>query len=572
MAPSRLFSRQNLKENLDNETIFGPADVYSSSDDSTSPTISGLTPTPPLPEHTSFQAEGYFDEVGFAIPHEQFINPINVGIALVEEDHEQDWDAGRRGLTVTHFHRSPLPVFGLKSKSPSTLRWIQPSPQSSLMSTLPDDLLQLIFAAYIDLSDSRPNPRHGVLLLGQISRRWRTISHSTPRLWSTLTIIAGTHTCVPRMPLLKAWLNRSALCALDLTVIYDHTLGDTPGNFGSITLVSDIILSHSARWSNVCFNYTRTRQLIDMLARIPSWALPILHSVEISLRQQVAHPEQHSIFSDFLASACHLKQLTCRGISDIPRLTMPSQLTHLDIEAALSPRDCLELLAVGRHLRDCRFHMEYAGSSNLDDLPLLAHPLQSLYVSSQEPLGDFFDHLFLPQLETLGVSARWTADRSLPTWSQQQFVSFLSRSSPPITSFSIRCLPMSDVELLECLLYLSDTLNTLEIYVVGGKGAITITDIAINALTSHDYHNILCPQLENITLSGCVRAADGLLAAMVASRRHGLLSRYFETRQLKHVEVAFPTSNHDRDIFYLKSLQKGGLEGEVVQGYRSGSH
>ncbi|KAJ8522926.1 hypothetical protein ONZ45_g616 [Pleurotus djamor] len=314
----RLFSRQNLKENLDNETIFGPADVYSSSDDSTSPTISGLTPTPPLPEHTNIQAEGYFDEVGFAIPQEQFINPINVGIALAEEDHEQDWDAGR--------------------------------------------------------------------------------------------------------------------------------------------------------------------------------------------------------------------------------------------QAALSPRDCLELLAVGRHLRDCRFHMEYAGSSNLDDLPLFAHPLQSLYVSSQEPLGDFFDHLFLPQLETLGVSARWTADRSLPTWSQQQ------------------CLPMSDVELLECLLYLSDTLNTLEIYVVGGKGAITITDIAINALTSHDYHNILCPQLENITLSGCVRAADGLLAAMVASRRHGLLSRYFETRQLKHVEVAFPTSNHDRDIFYLKSLQKGGLEGEVVQGYRSGSH
>ncbi|KAF4608297.1 hypothetical protein EYR40_000641 [Pleurotus pulmonarius] len=571
----RLFSRQHLQLPLpvDDEGIFGPSQVYaSSSDSSRSPTPHpGVRRSLPASIPEDCDDQGYLDP-DYVIFHAPAADPTDFGIAIPEQDKEYsyEWHSGQRPLSLGSFDKRPF-SFVEKGFGPSPTWSVdsEPEPVNPHLSILklPDEVLRQVFLSYGIGGDSKPSARCGPLFLGQICRKWRAIVHSTPELWSSLTILAGDHVCVPRMPLLKAWLNRSKNCSLNLTVVYDGRMAEKPGNFGSVDLVSELILTHSSRWHTMCFNYTRAKHLISMLSRIPPWGLPILHNVEISLRQRVAPPEQAPILSSLLSWAPNLRQLTCRGLAGISQITIPTQLTHLDIEGPLSTKDCLAMLRSGRQLQDCRFHMEHSQQESLDDSPLLVHPLRSLYISSQEHLGDFFDHLILPNLEDLGISARWTSARRLPPWPQRQFISLLSRSSPAIRSFAVRCLPMSDIELLESLLYMSDTLMNLEVYVVGGggEGGITITETAISALTFNDYHHNLCPKLEQLTLCGCVRAADGLLGGMLASRRTILYSpQDEETHLLKHVEVAFPTTNHGQDVLYFKSLQRGGLQGEVL--------
>jgi len=202
---------------------------------------------------------------------------------------------------------------------------------------------------------------------------------------------------------------------------------------------------------------------------------------------------------------------------------------------------------------------------------LLVHSLRSLYISSQENLAGFFDHLVLPDLETLGISARWTPARVLPAWAQRHFISFLSRSACPIKAFSLRCLSITDAELLECLLYISDTLSTLEVYVLGCQGGVIVSDVVLSALTYRDA-TVLCPRLQEITLWDCISSSDGVLGDMAASRRrveHRGPHQAADFLPLTKLDVTLSGQIHVVDVTRLKQMYLQGLNGEVVLGKSS---
>ncbi|KAL0946411.1 hypothetical protein HGRIS_012636 [Hohenbuehelia grisea] len=563
---------------MDDGKVFGPTEVYMASRSSESLTLSRQS-SHSYEGHSATDASDVYQttpaSLEYTIAHEQAQSAAELGIAITTEELSPQWHRAEFYKKCSSFDDSESlsscsSVAALYQQSEPLHSFQPPIPSSSGINSLPAEVLSQIFIHCSENIDTLPSPTSGPLLVAQVCKRWRQVAITTPLLWSSLSVLMSDFVCLPHISLVKTWITRSASSPLHLSLVYDGSLGYRDGNFGSVQVVSELFIAHSWRWKSVAFNFTHANPFLDIISRIPGNGMPILESVEISLRQRPSSANivhQSSLLAAFFRCTPSLREVTCRGVCPIMQLKIPwAQLTHVDLEAPLSASECLEILRQGRQLLECRFHMEHSLHHSLDDCPLIVHPLRSLYISSQENLAGFFDHLILPNLDSLGISARWTPARLLPSWPQRHFISFLSRSACPITAFSIRCLSITDAELLECLLYLSDSLSILEVYVLGCQGAIAISDTVLNALTYRDC-SVLCPRLQQLTLCGCVTSSDGVLGDMATSRWRA--SRRVQVEQdpmvlpLQKLDVTFSSRGHLDDAWKLRVMHAEGLLGDV---------
>ena len=106
-----------------------------------------------------------------------------------------------------------------KSPDPSTQ-------QPHAIFRLPPELLGTISAAvcHADFhkshSDKNRHNKTTAFTLGQICREWRDIVWSTPEIWSHVFLCLSLTRYDAQVKLLEGWLNRSGVCPLSLSFIF----------------------------------------------------------------------------------------------------------------------------------------------------------------------------------------------------------------------------------------------------------------------------------------------------------------------------------------------------------------
>ncbi|KAJ7130372.1 hypothetical protein C8R44DRAFT_872183 [Mycena epipterygia] len=147
--------------------------------------------------------------------------------------------------------------------------------------TLPNEIVSEIFVHFLPVYPRRP-PMIGRLSpasLGQICRKWREITLSTPALWAAITLPLPTEKRDPqRLQLLETYLERLGSRLLSIQLV----------TYGSRELTSFVqaIAPHSARWEylDLCIPHNSLR----------SWnfegPLPFLWSLKISTWETEDNP------------------------------------------------------------------------------------------------------------------------------------------------------------------------------------------------------------------------------------------------------------------------------------------
>lgn len=166
---------------------------------------------------------------------------------------------------------------------------------------LPHEILTYIFE--IDLySMDRPK------LLSRVTRHWRDIAISSPRLWALITIEA-------RLPAetLALYLKRSAAAPLDLTID-----GRTPPDATALLLV----IPHVSRWRSLRTKYLGGVYLWKLMALLRPLSAPILRELDISYPDNL-HIKQDLYSPVFEGGTPSLELLRLQGVSP---LLLPASL------------------------------------------------------------------------------------------------------------------------------------------------------------------------------------------------------------------------------------------------------
>jgi hypothetical protein len=124
---------------------------------------------------------------------------------------------------------------------------------SDLMQSVPDDVLAEIFQAGTSMHRDRIVGPVGIgggiddppvllfpLLVSSVSRRWRDVALSSPRLWTTIVFNCDRRTNYEGPSL---WIERSGACLLDITILVSPSREPS-----SLKSAMDQIIPHISRW------------------------------------------------------------------------------------------------------------------------------------------------------------------------------------------------------------------------------------------------------------------------------------------------------------------------------------
>ncbi|KAJ6573479.1 hypothetical protein DFH09DRAFT_1457540 [Mycena vulgaris] len=154
---------------------------------------------------------------------------------------------------------------------------------------LPPDLIREIFVACLPTQHNCVMSATEVpVVLGRICSAWRIVSHSTPRLWSSLHIVEprfpndsppglAEEKLKQRLETTRTWLARSGQCALSIS-LYCHP--DSPGFSPSAQhLFMQAILPFASRWEHI--NFATPPLTLGTLSHFTASDVPMLKSVAI---------------------------------------------------------------------------------------------------------------------------------------------------------------------------------------------------------------------------------------------------------------------------------------------------
>ncbi|THH19842.1 hypothetical protein EW146_g1377 [Bondarzewia mesenterica] len=457
-----------------------------------------------------------------------------------------------------------------------------------LTQTFPVEILERIFLYCVDYG-AHTRPSRAPILLTRISRSWRAVALSTPRLWS--------HLCLSDVPTnkflyfassLKKWLFLSKSVLLDLCLRISE---DRPRDQHIFLVYMLILCAHSARWQyiDVKLPYIYIfRTFCSALEQCRS--LPLLEIFQLDAPCDPWTPGPSGL--SILESAPRL----CRALITpyaLSSWSLPwSQLTHLDMR---SHKDChynpphLDLGLVIESLSEC---------ANLDVLCFdgVFYPLTGIHETSKSVvlpklrrldlrmrvseaqgkmdhgflsprLFDCFTHLILPKLRVLLLSI------DLPygaiTW-DESFLRFFTHFSGSLTHLAIDHCPLPHKLAVDILARLPNlrTLRSMP------KRLYDSQPLLLDALTIHptpDGAEPLAPKLSHMLISRTTtRARDEHvfhkeLVSMVKSRWRATPDAVNGARSLKRLSLDQEVWRRMRDLspkeyHHIAKCIKEGLE------------
>ncbi|KAJ7161914.1 hypothetical protein C8R43DRAFT_1233475 [Mycena crocata] len=400
---------------------------------------------------------------------------------------------------------------------------------------LPHDIVQEIFLACLPTHrNAAMSSTEAPLLLCAISSEWRALALATPMLWAALHVdldfvLARSF----RLSCLRAWMARSAQCALSLSVsAYSASCG----------FILASLLSSSSRWRSITLDIAP-----PLVATLKNVDAPRLEAIE--LRGDAITPAASSLFRSKRIRSVHLSQRDlAQFMRDIPLAY--EHLTHLcllnnnegDVE---STGFILSILAKCPRLISFRFQvgpLSVNGQTPVEKISLPSLEIIDIcppFNSTAARLSNILDHLLMPELRTFRIPLTSLAQSEDDT----RFLASLVAGSPKLETLhlgltSVTRQPLFDaLRSLRCL----TTLHITEFCTMWWDEPVpdlpfAKTEDLLELLTSED----VCPALQDV-----------YLARANASRERVLMfagTRIVEKRPLRRLHVQFQGIDERPDV------------------------
>ncbi|TDL21565.1 hypothetical protein BD410DRAFT_789686 [Rickenella mellea] len=353
-------------------------------------------------------------------------------------------------------------------------------------------------------------------LLGRVCSRWRTVSISSPHLWSRFAIVDRLNQTSgidhkKAVEATKLWISRSASHPLSIFIHYPQYAPILQPVFASI-------LSESWRWKDInmvvsseigslilaTFRLAHLPHLENFRCAIFGEALrerPLIYNFSSAPRLQLFHHHRTpGVQIDFGSRVHHVKSLRIAypPIARIPGTSFSDVLT------------CLTHCPL---LEEFFFSVSESWTSR-QEVPTVIELLHlRVFILRLLPNinpGFLFDILFLPALIHVEiVNDVYEDDRDWP-----HLRTMLARSRPPLQSLVLYSIPMNEQTLAECLSY---TPSLALLSIPGTK----CTDTTLDLLTvgGNDSFISVCPCLETIRFGPGSQFSSSAMMAMILSRQ-----------------------------------------------------
>lgn len=282
---------------------------------------------------------------------------------------------------------------------------------------------------------------------------WRDVANSTPSLWATIHWLTLSQQKIEfETEMLKLWLARSGSCSLSVHIGSAYSYQEvTMDNHPAIAQLA----AHAHRWQNV-----RLRIPSSMFGYLQAatGSFPQLQTLDIGSIHLDTSPLVANVNTfQYAPQLCKLS-LGSRMSLDVPRMPW-SQLIECRMEpiSNYTVDECFKILEWCANLQ---VYMPTPANSafTIPHTPIQHTRLRRLTIEEGSGLGDLFEHLSLPALQTFEYDG---ADEIFPI---NSFNRLLSRSPPSLLRLSLTSpnAVIGEAALLQCL-QLCPLLENLEL-------------------------------------------------------------------------------------------------------------
>ncbi|KAJ6573488.1 hypothetical protein DFH09DRAFT_388978, partial [Mycena vulgaris] len=399
---------------------------------------------------------------------------------------------------------------------------------------LPLDIIQALFMACIPTHrNCVMSAREAPVLLGRICSSWRTISLSTPRLWSRLHIVEPNRSYPPpdspfeeklaqRLEITKMWLGRSGQCPLSISLqsSYDHVSAVSATQHHII----HALLPFASRWEHITLAALPS---VLPMSHLTEADVPMLKSVTINeLHEPTGGPTRWGSL-DFLRGPAIY---SCSFSGSFRPLELPlrwDRLTDLSIFSAWGPAEgqltsemALHVFSWCPRLRTCLLvvrggldtHMR--GAEPRIELSFL-HTLDLQCIGSlSSNVQPFFSQLSLPQLRHLKLR-----ELGVPNHDDALSYAPLLVAAPLIESLDLGLELFSKTSFPVFLRELPPTILEIRYSADGGDDTDILDDEILESfIPSPEVATPCCPGLQALEMNYCGSFSEGTLLRLIKSR------------------------------------------------------
>ncbi|KAG7096212.1 hypothetical protein E1B28_003664 [Marasmius oreades] len=456
---------------------------------------------------------------------------------------------------------------------------------------IPEETLECIFEYAVEKNSFGWRPGHcssDTYKLGQVCRRWRNLSQTTSRLWTTILLKIHPFRTYPitAFQRLTDHLLRSQDSPLSVEIEIEFMVIE----HDSSTRFLDLVLQQSHRWRS--FHYIQLSQIGDFLYLdfILKREMRALETLKVVLDQSYDQEVPPELTPCIVSSSLQTVHLSFSGTAIMPFLGIFGHtplLTRLRVEVDI--RDAIPLLRSCQNLVAAHLVLANTGrpievhSSMIPDTHGTLHTL-TVEAPSQSDLHliSFFLCAFtspwLTSLSVITTNLSYEQPVVLSLLFSNSLISFLRRSGGPKTlkSFKVVEIPIPTTHLIQ-VLHVLPSLRTLEIHSITNDGfppllttaffhALNFWPTASHESSVYPRKTVALPMLREANFIVGNDWEDNAFENMLQSRVDGeLKSVFLRIRgRATHLDVRWLESINAKSDLAVRVVEGESVEKEVV--------